>query len=153
MYIVLASFPGLARSSLAVRNSLSQTLSADVKTLLRHTSRDERAPPSARIFVLQAMNAQGLGTRLVPFWNYQYSSQRAEIVYLNHRFQSTKPNLPRFVLHKITTKMPQPWKRKWSELFDHGRWTQDIHQYCIILYIFCLSFSVVCTWGILPVNY
>ena len=66
IYIVLASFPGFACSSLAVRNSLSQTLSADVKTLLRYTSRDERAP-SARIFVLQAMNAQGLGTRLVPF--------------------------------------------------------------------------------------
>ena len=36
----------------------------DVKLRLRHTSRDERAQALCANFVLQATNAQGLGTRL-----------------------------------------------------------------------------------------
>ena len=55
---------GLACETKATRQTL---LSADVKIRLWQTSRDERAqaaPALCANFVLQATNAQGLGTRL-----------------------------------------------------------------------------------------
>ena len=63
----------------------SLILSAIAVTSLRHTSRDERAQALCANFVLQATNAQGLGTRLV-------QGSLGFMVYKNHSCLQAPPS-------------------------------------------------------------